>query len=95
MYHPGAFPPPPGVPYTVAPGYNTLAPERDCECTAGWALFGVGFFIPLTWIAACLVPLCSRKRNDRRAAICSAVALLVYVPIAVALYVMRRRGAAG
>ncbi|KAF8072360.1 hypothetical protein HT031_000019 [Scenedesmus sp. PABB004] len=59
-------------------------PER-CACSVGWVLFAVGFIFPVTWIAAVFTPFCTKRLNDRRAAMASSVALLVYVVLIIVL----------
>ncbi len=79
---------PAGLPVTeeAAAAAAAAAKEKACECTIGWMFFALGFLFPFAWVAACFVPLCSKRLNDKRAANCSAVALLVYVPLAYAYY---------
>lgn len=64
------------------------------------ALVQVGFVLPLFWLVGMLLPLCGRRksRNDRNAAIASAVCLAVYVvllAVGVALSLRLGTSAAG
>ncbi|KAF6253054.1 hypothetical protein COO60DRAFT_1643465 [Scenedesmus sp. NREL 46B-D3] len=98
-HHPGAqFAPAPGIPMQggghggmgVASGPGHQQQEK-CGCSVGWVLFGLGFLFTPCWLGAMLVPLCTRKRNDRLAGMASAVALLIAVVVAVALAVTQTR----
>lgn len=58
---------------------------EECSCSAGWSLFGVGWLLPVCWIVAVFLPLCSKSRNDKRAAVASAIMLVVYIIVIVVL----------
>jgi hypothetical protein len=66
----------------VATGGNVIvvaqSPSQGCECTAGWVLFGVGWVVPLCWLIGIFLPLCTKNKNDKRAAIGSGVMIVVY-----------------
>lgn len=51
----------------------------------------LGFLFTPCWLAAMLVPLCTRKRNDRLAGMASAVAFLIILVLAIALSVTQTR----
>ncbi|WIA07953.1 hypothetical protein OEZ85_007428 [Tetradesmus obliquus] len=65
--------------------------QEKCACSIGWVLFGLGFLFTPCWLAAMLVPLCTRKRNDRLAGMASAVAFLIILVLAIALSVTQTR----
>ena len=69
----------------VATGSNVIvvnqAPPQGCECSAGWVLFGVGWAVPLCWLIGIFLPLCTKNRSDKRAAIGSGVMLVVYAVV--------------
>jgi hypothetical protein len=51
----------------------------------------LGFLFTPCWLAAMLVPLCTRKRNDRLAGLASSVAFLIILVLAIALSVTQTR----
>eukprot|EP00877_Chromochloris_zofingiensis_P011501 jgi/Chrzof1/6604/Cz19g02110.t1 len=71
----------------VAPNANGVV-EEGCDCSAGWILFALGFLFPILWIMALFVPCCSRRQNDRRAALFSGIAFAVYSVIIVVCVVV-------
>eukprot|EP00195_Chlamydomonas_chlamydogama_P016131 CAMPEP_0202894126 /NCGR_PEP_ID=MMETSP1392-20130828/3579_1 /ASSEMBLY_ACC=CAM_ASM_000868 /TAXON_ID=225041 /ORGANISM="Chlamydomonas chlamydogama, Strain SAG 11-48b" /LENGTH=255 /DNA_ID=CAMNT_0049578707 /DNA_START=317 /DNA_END=1084 /DNA_ORIENTATION=- len=55
------------------------------ECTCGWILFGFGFICPLCWLIGTFLPFCSENTNDRRAAVGSSIAFIIFVFVIVGL----------
>jgi hypothetical protein len=55
--------------------------EKECVCTVGWVLFGMGFLFFPMWIAALFVPSCTKSEHDRRAAVRSGIFLLVWIVV--------------
>lgn len=66
---------------------NQTAANQGCECTAGWVLFGVGWAVPLCWLIGVFLPLCTKNRNDKWAAIGSGVMIFVYSGVVIGLTV--------
>jgi hypothetical protein len=46
------------------------------------------FWVPCSWVAAAFVPLCTRSRNDRLAALASTIGMLVLVIFAIVIGVI-------
>lgn len=101
---------PPTATTASAPGSSPakviyVAPAADadtCECTAGWWMFGLGWWLTPFWAVGALLPFCSKgsrpnvRRNNRRAAIGSAVMLLLsIIAIVVVVVLVTRSGGRG
>ncbi|KAI8468847.1 MAG: hypothetical protein J3K34DRAFT_425721 [Monoraphidium minutum] len=97
-YQPALSPPPIAVPALAVYAPAPPAGADRCACTAGWVLFGTGFLFPICWIVGMFLPCCTQSRNDRRAAIGSAIAFsavagvlllfLVILPLSLGWYAM-------
>jgi hypothetical protein len=95
-YPPNAFVASAPTPDPVKVIYVTPEAEDSdtCECTAGWWMFGLGWWLTVPWAVGMCLPLCDKgsrpnvRRNNRRAAIGSAVMLLLITIAMVAIIVM-------
>lgn len=80
----------------VASAPGSAEDTRRCGCSVGWVLFAIGFIFPISWIAAVFLPLCTKNRFDRLAAMASVVFFVVYLAIALATSLtMSNRGHGG
>ncbi|GMH39234.1 hypothetical protein BSKO_07132 [Bryopsis sp. KO-2023] len=97
--YPGVQQPPPHDPYRTVQGYAaqpppqvtyTGQPQHDdqCRCSAGWWMFGLGFFLPIGWIIGLFVPCCTEDRQDYRAQKACIIAIIVSVAVAVLFNVL-------
>jgi hypothetical protein len=82
--------------------YVAPAEEADtCKCTAGWWMFGLGWWLCLPWAVGAALPFCSKgkrpnvRRNNRNAAIGSAVMLLLTIIAIIVVVAVARRGGGG
>jgi hypothetical protein len=63
-------------------------PNKKCQCSIGWILFGLGWAVPILWYVGVFVFCCTKNVHDKRAAIANGVMSMVSIALLIAAIVL-------